>query len=134
MAWCDGSRSAAALRLTSDPSADKLGSKRRSSDIISLLVSIYGSKDIFIDEYRGVLADRLLQQLNYNTARSDHLRHPFIFFFTFVILDSALFQGNPERGAAEASLRRVSHALLRGHAEGNPHTRQLDSPPPGAAV
>lgn len=48
---------------------DKLGSKRRSSDIISLLVSIYGSKDIFIDEYRAVLADRLLHQLNYNTAR-----------------------------------------------------------------
>ncbi len=46
-----------------------MGSKRRSSDIISLLVSIYGSKDIFIDEYRGVLADRLLHQLNYNTAR-----------------------------------------------------------------
>lgn len=51
-----------------------MGSKRRSSDIISLLVSIYGSKDIFIDEYRGVLADRLLQQLNYNTARYDQRR------------------------------------------------------------
>lgn len=50
-------------------SSDKMGSKRRSSDIISLLVSIYGSKDIFIDEYRAVLADRLLHQLNYNTAR-----------------------------------------------------------------
>ncbi|KAM4534967.1 anaphase-promoting complex subunit 2 [Fundulus diaphanus] len=57
---------------TPDPTdavPDKLGSKRRSSDIISLLVSIYGSKDIFIDEYRGVLAERLLHQLNYNTAR-----------------------------------------------------------------
>ncbi|XP_054614373.1 anaphase-promoting complex subunit 2 isoform X2 [Dunckerocampus dactyliophorus] len=57
---------------TPDPTdavADKTGSKRRSSDIISLLVSIYGSKDIFINEYRTVLADRLLQQLNYNTAR-----------------------------------------------------------------
>lgn len=52
-----------------------MGSKRRSSDIISLLVSIYGSKDIFIDEYRAVLADRLLHQLNYNTARSDLLVH-----------------------------------------------------------
>ncbi|KAM4717560.1 LOW QUALITY PROTEIN: anaphase-promoting complex subunit 2 [Anableps anableps] len=52
-----------------DAVPDKLGSKRRSSDIISLLVSIYGSKDIFIDEYRAVLADRLLHQLNYNTAR-----------------------------------------------------------------
>lgn len=47
-----------------------MGSKRRSSDIISLLVSIYGSKDIFINEYRDVLADRLLHQHNYNTARS----------------------------------------------------------------
>lgn len=46
-----------------------MGSKRRSSDIISLLVSIYGSKDIFINEYRDVLADRLLHQHNYNTAR-----------------------------------------------------------------
>lgn len=52
-----------------DAVPDKIGSKRRSSDIISLLVSIYGSKDIFIDEYRAVLADRLLHQLNYNTAR-----------------------------------------------------------------
>lgn len=49
--------------------SDKMGSKRRSSDIISLLVSIYGSKDIFINEYRDVLADRLLHQHNYNTAR-----------------------------------------------------------------
>ena len=49
--------------------SDKTGSKRRSSDIISLLVSIYGSKEIFIDEYRTVLAHRLLHQLNYNTAR-----------------------------------------------------------------
>ncbi|XP_036384811.1 anaphase-promoting complex subunit 2 [Megalops cyprinoides] len=57
---------------TPDPTdalTDKTGSKRRSSDIISLLVSIYGSKEIFIDEYRTVLADRLLHQLNYNTAR-----------------------------------------------------------------
>uniref|UniRef100_A0A8C5AZQ2 Anaphase-promoting complex subunit 2 n=1 Tax=Gadus morhua TaxID=8049 RepID=A0A8C5AZQ2_GADMO len=51
-----------------DPT-DATGSKRRSSDIISLLVSIYGSKEIFIDEYRTVLAHRLLHQLNYNTAR-----------------------------------------------------------------
>uniref|UniRef100_A0AAR2IHC1 Anaphase-promoting complex subunit 2 n=1 Tax=Pygocentrus nattereri TaxID=42514 RepID=A0AAR2IHC1_PYGNA len=57
---------------TPDPTdalTDKMGSKRRSSDIISLLVSIYGSKEIFIDEYKTVLADRLLHQLNYNTAR-----------------------------------------------------------------
>uniref|UniRef100_A0A8C4V8E2 Anaphase-promoting complex subunit 2 n=1 Tax=Falco tinnunculus TaxID=100819 RepID=A0A8C4V8E2_FALTI len=44
-------------------------SKRRSSDIISLLVSIYGSKDLFINEYRTLLADRLLHQFNYNAER-----------------------------------------------------------------
>ncbi|KAK6305260.1 hypothetical protein J4Q44_G00240400 [Coregonus suidteri] len=52
-----------------DAVTDKMGSKRHSSDIISLLVSIYSSKEIFIDEYRTVLADRLLHQFNYNTAR-----------------------------------------------------------------
>ncbi|MBN3272417.1 ANC2 protein, partial [Polyodon spathula] len=52
-----------------DAEADKCGSKRRSSDIISLLVSIYGSKELFISEYRSVLADRLIHQLNYNTTR-----------------------------------------------------------------
>ena len=58
------------MMMTCDlPGPDKTGSKRRSSDIISLLVSIYGSKEIFIDEYRTVLAHRLLHQLNYNTAR-----------------------------------------------------------------
>lgn len=57
---------------TPDPTdalPDKTGSKRHSSDIISLLVSIYGSKDIFVDEYRTVLADRLFNQISYNTAR-----------------------------------------------------------------
>ncbi|KAI2664220.1 Anaphase-promoting complex subunit 2 [Labeo rohita] len=53
----------------SEDEGNKTGSKRRSSDIISLLVSIYGSKEIFINEYKTVLADRLLHQLNYNTAR-----------------------------------------------------------------
>ncbi|XP_060537685.1 LOW QUALITY PROTEIN: anaphase-promoting complex subunit 2-like, partial [Pantherophis guttatus] len=44
----------------SDADPGKSSSKRRSSDIISLLVSIYGSKDLFINEYRTLLADRLL--------------------------------------------------------------------------
>lgn len=47
----------------------KSSSKRRSSDIISLLVSIYGSKDLFINEYRTLLADRLLHQFNYSAER-----------------------------------------------------------------
>ncbi|XP_077299821.1 anaphase promoting complex subunit morula [Arctopsyche grandis] len=34
----------------------------RSSDIISMLVSVYGSKELFVNEYRTLLADRLLAQ------------------------------------------------------------------------
>lgn len=49
--------------------AGKSSSKRRSSDIISLLVSIYGSKDLFINEYRTLLADRLLHQFSYSAER-----------------------------------------------------------------
>ncbi|XP_030391697.1 anaphase-promoting complex subunit 2 [Gopherus evgoodei] len=52
-----------------DADPGKLSSKRRSSDIISLLVSIYGSKDLFINEYRTLLADRLLHQFNYSAER-----------------------------------------------------------------
>ncbi|XP_042334425.1 anaphase-promoting complex subunit 2 [Sceloporus undulatus] len=52
-----------------DADPGKSSSKRRSSDIISLLVSIYGSKDLFISEYRNLLADRLLHQFSYSTER-----------------------------------------------------------------
>ncbi|KAM4664309.1 anaphase-promoting complex subunit 2 [Discoglossus pictus] len=52
-----------------DADPGKSSSKRRSSDIISLLVSIYGSKELFINEYRTLLADRLLHQFNYSSER-----------------------------------------------------------------
>lgn len=35
---------------------------RRTSDIISMLVNVYGSKELFVNEYRTLLADRLLSQ------------------------------------------------------------------------
>ncbi|XP_076171887.1 anaphase promoting complex subunit morula [Ptiloglossa arizonensis] len=47
--------------------------QRRMSDIISMLVNIYGSQDLFVNEYRTLLADRLLSQLNYHTERE--IRH-----------------------------------------------------------
>ncbi|XP_053552124.1 anaphase-promoting complex subunit 2 [Bombina bombina] len=52
-----------------DADPGKSSSKRRSSDIISLLVSIYGSKELFINEYRTLLADRLLHQFSYSSER-----------------------------------------------------------------
>ncbi|XP_031833211.1 anaphase promoting complex subunit morula isoform X4 [Nomia melanderi] len=47
--------------------------QRRVSDIISMLVSVYGSQDLYVNEYRTLLADRLLSQLNYHTERE--IRH-----------------------------------------------------------
>ena len=35
----------------------------------SLLVNIYGSREMFVNEFRNLLADRLLQSLNYDTSR-----------------------------------------------------------------
>jgi len=46
---------------------------RRGADIISMLVNIYGSRELFVDEYRQLLADRLLTQLSFDTDRD--VRH-----------------------------------------------------------
>ncbi|XP_014470530.1 PREDICTED: anaphase-promoting complex subunit 2 isoform X2 [Dinoponera quadriceps] len=48
-------------------------SQRKDVDIISSLVNVYGSQDLFVNEYRTLLADRLLSQLNYHTERE--IRH-----------------------------------------------------------
>ena len=44
----------------------------RNLDILSILVSIYGSKVLFVDEYRLMLADRLLATLDFNTDSHVH--------------------------------------------------------------
>jgi anaphase-promoting complex subunit 2 len=43
-----------------------------SLDILSILVSIYGSKELFVDEYRIMLADKLLANLDGNTDQEVH--------------------------------------------------------------
>jgi len=42
---------------------------RRSADIISMLVNIYGSKELFVNEYRSLLSNRLLGQRSYDTDK-----------------------------------------------------------------
>jgi anaphase-promoting complex subunit 2 len=43
------------------------------SDILAMLVSIYGSKELFVDEYRIMLADKLLAlSRDYNTDQAVH--------------------------------------------------------------
>jgi anaphase-promoting complex subunit 2 len=46
--------------------------RSRNLDILSILVSIYGSKELFVDEYRIMLADKLLSNLDYNTDAQVH--------------------------------------------------------------
>ena len=47
----------------------KMSATRRTSDIISMLVNIYGSKELFVNEYRTLLADRILTHFNYDTVK-----------------------------------------------------------------
>jgi len=57
---------------TPDPiDADPLlpSRQRRAQDAVSLLVGIYGSKEMFIKEYKEMLADRLLGNPSYSTER-----------------------------------------------------------------
>lgn len=49
--------------------ADKNSSTRRTTDIISMLVNVYGSKELFVNEYRTLLADRLLTSLTCDTEK-----------------------------------------------------------------
>ena len=46
-----------------------MSQSRRTSDIISMLVNIYGSKELFVNEYRTLLADRILTYFNYDTEK-----------------------------------------------------------------
>jgi anaphase-promoting complex subunit 2 len=41
-------------------------------DILAMLVSIYGSKELFVNEYRIMLADKLLANLDYNVDQEVH--------------------------------------------------------------
>ncbi|KAL7542585.1 hypothetical protein ACHAXR_012103 [Thalassiosira sp. AJA248-18] len=47
-------------------------SSRRAGDILSMLVGIYGSKDLFVNEYRIMLADKLLGNMEYDTDKEVH--------------------------------------------------------------
>ena len=53
----------------SDADPDRHSQARRTSDIISMLVNIYGSKELFINEYRAILSNRLLSHFSYETEK-----------------------------------------------------------------
>ena len=45
------------------------GSRKRMGDIISMLVNLYGSKELFVNEYRSLLSNRLLSALTYESDK-----------------------------------------------------------------
>lgn len=51
--------------MEADPT--KTSRSRLSADIIGILVRIYGNYDLFVNEYRALLSDRLLSKLDFNT-------------------------------------------------------------------
>jgi len=53
--------------------APSKSNSRRTSDIISMLVNIYGSKELFVEEYRSLLSNRLLAHCSYETEKE--IRH-----------------------------------------------------------
>jgi anaphase-promoting complex subunit 2 len=59
--------------LNKERQGNFLGTGRKGGgDILSMLVSIYGSKDLFVDEFRLMLADKLLASLTFNTDQEVH--------------------------------------------------------------
>ncbi|KAL0280099.1 UNVERIFIED_CONTAM: hypothetical protein PYX00_001488 [Menopon gallinae] len=52
-----------------DADSSKPSRSRRTSDVISMLVNVYGSKDLFVKEYTTLLAERLLSSWNYDTEK-----------------------------------------------------------------
>ena len=51
--------------IDADPVLLKETRVNRPSDIISMVVDIYGSKELFVTEYKNLLAERLLSQLDF---------------------------------------------------------------------
>jgi len=56
-----------------DANTAACSSTRHGGDIISMLVNIYGTRDLFVNEYRQLLAERLLTKFSFDTHRD--VRH-----------------------------------------------------------
>ncbi|KAJ2721292.1 Anaphase-promoting complex subunit 2 [Coemansia sp. Benny D115] len=55
--------------LPVEAQATYLTAQRRDADVLSLLVSIYDSKDVFVQEFETHLTQQLLQRTDYNAVR-----------------------------------------------------------------
>ena len=76
-----------------DPQDAIVGKSRRfrqTADVFNMLVSVYGSKELFVKEYRQILAERLIKAWN-RDVRLDAEFEQF-FFKVFLIRDITAFQ------------------------------------------
>jgi anaphase-promoting complex subunit 2 len=103
--------------LTEDSNADLLGantsqthdtltnnnngdtSKRRRLDILMMLVSIYGTKELFVNEYRSLLSNRLLSLTDYETEKE---------LLTLELLTLRFGEGTPALHNCEIMLKDIS--------------------------
>lgn len=63
---------------------------RRSADIISMLVNIYGSKELFVNEYRSLLSNRLLAQRSYDTDKEIRYLELLKLRYTHIFIDHGI--------------------------------------------
>lgn len=90
--------------MDADPS--RTSKSRRVMDVIGMLVGIYGSKELFVNEYRVMLAEKLLNKSDYDTDRNirtlellkvspfvgvDASPHPFSSFEPALVSETVVF-------------------------------------------
>ncbi len=59
-------------------------------DIIKMIVNIYGSDDLFVSEYKSMLASRLLALTDFNTDKE--APNPFLSFHFYSLTKPDLFE------------------------------------------
>jgi len=59
-------------RISGAMSKNSVPDTDRNADLLAMLVRIYGSNDLFVDEYRIMLADKLLANVDFDTDREVH--------------------------------------------------------------
>ena len=89
-----------------DPSID---APVEDPDIIGSLVAMYGNKELFITEYRNILADHLLKSVDFQTDRD--VLHFHVCDPSSVLMMCACYAA-PSFGASQNQIRRVHFATV----------------------
>lgn len=88
-------------------------SESRQSDLITTLVNVYGSKEVFVSEYKSLLAEKLLAKADFDTELCVSLCSTCFSFLCLVRCDSV--QGSAHAGAVEAAFRGKRILVVRNY-------------------